>query len=490
MTEEDKPLGIPVKNVTPSRREIHDNTIRQDKPNNKKWVIGVSIVVLLVLVIGYCFGISYYSDRFLPNTVINDINVSGLTVEDAQQQLVSQINKTEVDIQENGESIGTITLEAMRAEFDISQPLTELYEHQNPNGWLFNYVSGDDTTVSSGDIAVSQSDMVEQIVALGVNNNGRDESQDAYIDYNKEQRYFVVDEVIGNQVNVTEIRKGIEQALVDNTNTIDLSNYYLAPTITSDSEEITQTMNHINDVANTKITVNVAGHEETISQEYIYDWMGFDGSNLTVDYQGIYDWLGILNDKYATYGKSTQFESTMQGTVNVPAGTRSWSINREQEASYIKEQLEAATDSNEEPFIDGSGYGQASSVGSDYIEVDLSNQKMFVYIDGVQVVNTDIVSGQVGTDTVPGMYQVWDKQSPSNLTGYNPRTQQDYVQPVDYWLPFDDTGQGIHDANWQSSFGGNTYQVSGSLGCINTPPGIMDDVFNYAYVGIPVVVFE
>src|SRR5699024_2182266 len=108
MTEEDKQLGIPVKNVTPSRRDIHEDTIRQDKPSNKKWVIGVSIAVLLVLVIGYCFGISYYSDRFLPNTVINDINVSGLTVEDAQQQLVSQINKTEVDIQENGESIGTI----------------------------------------------------------------------------------------------------------------------------------------------------------------------------------------------------------------------------------------------------------------------------------------------------------------------------------------------------------------------------------------------
>ena len=56
-------------------------------------------------------------------------------------------------------------------------------------------------------------------------------------------------------------------------------------------------------------------------------------------------------------------------------------------------------------------------------------------------------------------------------------------------MPFDDTGQGIHDASWQASFGGDAYLTAGSLGCINTPPDVMAQVFNTVEVGTPVIIF-
>ena len=115
---------------------------------------------------------------------------------------------------------------------------------------------------------------------------------------------------------------------------------------------------------------------------------------------------------------------------------------------------------------------------------------MYVYIDGVAVISTPIVTGQIGTNTVPGAYAIWNMESPSELTGFNPRTGVDYVQPVSYWLAFDYTGQGIHDANWQPTFGGDAYLTNGSLGCINTPPDIMAQVYENVYIGIPIILFQ
>ena len=57
-------------------------------------------------------------------------------------------------------------------------------------------------------------------------------------------------------------------------------------------------------------------------------------------------------------------------------------------------------------------------------------------------------------------------------------------------MAFDYTGQGIHDAIWQPTFGGDAYLTNGSLGCINTPLDIMAQVYEYAYNGMPVIVFQ
>lgn len=161
------------------------------------------------------------------------------------------------------------------------------------------------------------------------------------------------------------------------------------------------------------------------------------------------------------------------------------------ELAWILEDLYAGESVVREPMIVGSGYnGSLDDIGSSYIEVDILNQTMFVYLEGELVLSTPVVTGQIGTTTVPGAYSIWNMETPSELVGYNPRTERDYVQPVQYWMGFDDTGQGIHDANWQPYFGGDAYLTNGSLGCVNTPPDVMPLVFEYAYMGMPVLVFE
>ena len=115
---------------------------------------------------------------------------------------------------------------------------------------------------------------------------------------------------------------------------------------------------------------------------------------------------------------------------------------------------------------------------------------MYVYQNGQMVISTPIVSGRAGiADTIPGAYAIWNKEMDAKLKGYNWIYEKEYTTPVKYWMPFDTVGQGIHDASWQPTFGGDWYLSNGSLGCINTPTNVMAQVFNTVEVGTPVIIF-
>ena len=111
-----------------------------------------------------------------------------------------------------------------------------------------------------------------------------------------------------------------------------------------------------------------------------------------------------------------------------------------------------------------------------YIEVDLENQHMWYYKDGKVALETDIVSGKPTTPTPAGVFYVWNKEEDATLKGTNDDGTP-YESPVNYWMPIDWTGVGIHDSDWQPEYGGDLWKTRGSHGCINTPPSVMKELF-------------
>ena len=123
------------------------------------------------------------------------------------------------------------------------------------------------------------------------------------------------------------------------------------------------------------------------------------------------------------------------------------------------------------------------SVGSTYVEISISQQRMWLYKDGKVIVDTPVVTGTKGSmDTPKGYFTIYSRAR--NTTLYGPG----YASPVDYWMAFSG-GCGIHDASWRSSFGGNIYTYNGSHGCVNTPYNAVRTVYNNTSVGTPVIVY-
>lgn len=451
------------------------------------------IALALVLGIAYSAGIGFYAEKFQANSSFGSVDISNLTLEEAKARISDELAKEEITITENGQTLGTFTLAQLNGQVDIDQVLTQAYQSQDPSQWITGYFSSvayDNLLLNH--VTIDDADLTAALASMGLNNSERTPAKDASIQYSDAQGYYVEAEQAGNQLDLEKVKTMIVQGLQEGSGTVEINTAYMTADITSQDESIQAYMDQIDLYANTVITLEIAGNEVTIPKEEILKWIHFDGSNqIVVDRELVMEYLKTLNDQYATYNKSREFTSTLQGTVTVAPGTLGWSIDREAETEQIIADLQAGQDVKREPVIVGTGYNtEGDDIGNTYVEVDIANQMMYVYQNGQQVIATPIVTGRSGTaDTVPGAYSIWNKEENAVLRGFNVHTQKDYEQPVSYWMPFDDTGQGIHDASWQSSFGGDAYLSAGSLGCINTPPDVMAQLFSIVEVGTPVIVF-
>lgn len=457
-----------------------------------KKIIAIVAGVVILLGIGYCVGIGYYAQKFQANTKFGSIDISQLTLAEAQEKIEKDIDTKTITLTENGKEIGKISLADVGATVDTSEVLQQTYNAQDPRFWLFSYFKT--TTYDNvllNHVELDQVKLSQTLATMGLENANRIASKDAAIEYVNGKGYFVQPEEMGNQLDMEAVQKNIVTGLQTGSTSIEVNTAYLAPAVKSDDEKITKVMAEIDRVANTQLTLTISGNDVKIPKEKIMEWIYFDdNNNVVINQEPVQEYLKTLNEQYATYNKTRQFQSTLQGTVTVDPGTLGWSIDREAEAAQIAADLKQGGDIKREPTVVGTGYNSnGNDIGNTYVEVDIANQTMFIYVDGQQVLSTPVVTGRPGTTTVPGAYAVWNKETPSELKGFNPHTNKEYTQPVDFWIPFDDTGQGIHDANWQASFGGEAYLSSGSLGCINTPPGTMAEVFEIVQLGMPVIVF-
>lgn len=124
-----------------------------------------------------------------------------------------------------------------------------------------------------------------------------------------------------------------------------------------------------------------------------------------------------------------------------------------------------------------------AGIGNTFIDVNISNQKVYLVKDGVIDYETSCVTGNTssGHGTPTGIYYVSWKTTNWHMKKYN--------VTVNYWMPIDDsTGVGLHDATWRGNFGGSIYKTNGSHGCINLPLSAAKYIYNNSSSGIPVLV--
>lgn len=82
------------------------------------------------------------------------------------------------------------------------------------------------------------------------------------------------------------------------------------------------------------------------------------------------------------------------------------------------------------------------------MEIDLSRQRLWLYMDGQKVLDTNIVSGKMTSDryTPPGIFTLTFKKSPSVLRGEKRSDgSYEYEANVTFWMPFNG-GIGMHDS--------------------------------------------
>lgn len=119
--------------------------------------------------------------------------------------------------------------------------------------------------------------------------------------------------------------------------------------------------------------------------------------------------------------------------------------------------------------------------------IDISEQHVWAFENGVAVLESPIVSGTADTkrETSRGIFAIANKVPGKYLRGPGWKCW------VDYWMPFDTKRAiGLHDASWRESdeFNPETYLTDGSRGCVNLPCEFAPLLYDFVEIGTPVIV--
>ncbi len=422
----------------------------------------ICIVISVAAAAGllYLEGASVFAGRFPLQTTLNGEDVSFQKISDVVSDASGQSgeNYTLTITDKNAQST-VITGDAISLRQTAQSDLSTLVSDGKNYSWLSESLTKTDLT-SDTSVVFDQQALQDQVIAFV----GDDES----IDQNK--AFSVIEEAVTSLLPAVSLED---------------AGCYNEQQVTIADASLSMDAQTIEEIQPFSISLNFNGTTETIGSDTIMSWITQDADGLKIDEASVSDYVQSLASKYNTTYQTRSFTTSLGNVVSIPAGTYGWSLDKSSTSAAIINAMMQKQAASIDPVwtTTASQFGE-KDWGNSYVEIDLTNQHVYVYKDGSLVVETDCVTGKLtnGNGTPAGAFYIVFKQKDAVLRG------EGYETPVSYWMPFY-LGVGLHDASWRGSFGGTIYATAGSHGCVNLPPAKAAQVYNAVYSGMPVFVY-
>lgn len=405
-------------------------------------IVGVICAFWILFIVVCCIGTLCISGCYLPGQTINGVNVCFRNQQEAIDLAVPTSSGVELVF---GEKHIFIVPSLLKPINDLTEQLNQSFTE-----WLLCkplYVQRHYT------LADSASTELESIKVPG---------SDAYVDL-VNHNWVIVPENKGIQFNTDAVCTYINSMLQNGESCIDCTEFLEFNGVTSESLS-----------------------EEFAAVSWLNTWKASYSSGATLhgyeisehldDYSEVVkDFVSKLHEDYDT----TEGFYTV-GDVDVPYKTFGKHIDDSKETEAINSALESHKSIiDREPEM--TGY---DSITTDKIVVSIADQNIKVYFDGELWGESDVVTGRKGVHNTPtGVYYITECINGKYLIG------DTYKTWVNKWMRLTNSGIGLHDAAWRSSFGGSIYMTDGSHGCINLPKDFAYALYEKAYVGLPVIIY-
>ena len=462
----------------------------ESESGGAKGVLITIAMVVFALALGYVLtGFLFFKSHFNPGTEISGVNCTGLSVDAVKQKMANAAVDYKLEITDGGEVKDSLSAEDIGLKYNVSDRIDKVMTEQHPLAWGAGFFRKNNVELE--DAFICDEEMVKAAVEnLDTVKNMQDTppvNASVYFDGDK---YAIEEGAHGGKILTDKLCAAVKEAAEDHEESIDLleANCYEMPEFTAESQKVKDACDLANKYISPKITMNMGpGAQHTIvDKELIHDWLFVtDNYDVYFDRKKVAAWVAEFAKTFNTYGQTREFLTAFGTRTTVKGGDFGWLIDQEAEVQSLVNVIKAGQDTVRYPVYSVMGVGHGNDdVGRSYVEVDLTNQHIYVWSDGKRVLDAPCVTGlPPNRITPPGTYRIKKKMSPAILVGDNYRT------PVSYWMPFN-RGIGLHDAVWQSSFGGRRYLTHGSHGCVNLSLSTAKQVYSYVYPGMPVVCYH
>ncbi len=453
--------------------------------------------VILLLTLGVFFGLTvYYRNCFPVNTWINGIYCTGKTIEQVDRELSAKTDVPAVTITDiDGESF-QLDLGRSGGRAEYADELRQYLRKASVFSWLDHLRGPVSRQMEAPCYVCDREALRADFDGLDIIRQAQEKAPGVRLEYT-DSGYGLCD---GNtdRLDVERAFSYLEECLSRGKCNVDLSAGECYRTLDDSYSDVRvrKIWERIQELNACQIVYDMGAEKIPLTPDITCRFLktGEDAlpildsaGKLVIDEDRVRSWVEDLASAYNTVGTELEFHSTRGDIVNVEYETYGTELDVEAEAAYLEEALSDPRSGKENhvPAYLQQGYVRGlDDIGGTYIEVDMTKQHMYYYVDGELVFDTDVVTGNTGLrrGTPQGVNFVYAKQRNRILRG------PDYASPVKYWMPV--RGHvGIHDADWRSRFGGQIYKTDGSHGCINTPPKKMAELYDMVEIGTPVITF-
>ncbi len=456
---------------------------------NKKKSFILSVVlcvpVLCILAV-YLYGLNHYQTCFMNGTVIDQIDVSGMTIPQLTQRIQGYVLQVEQRRADGSVLVEDISGADIGLTYISVEPFEQILANQNSLLWFIRQETEQKT---ENTVTYDETALETKIKSLsGFRKDFITQPKDAYIsDYIPKVGFEIVGETQGTRLNWEKTFAAIQAAVegLEEHISLDEAGCYETAKITADNAQLKTALANLQKYADITITYTFGDKQEVLDGDTIVTWIEMDGAKITLDETKVADFVENLRKNYNTIFKTRTFQTSYDIDVTIDKGDYGWWMNTQQETAELAEMIQNGESGERTP-----AYYQTAAVhgipdyGDTYVEINLTAQHLLLYVEGELILESDFVSGNSarGFDTPAGIYGITYKERNATLAG------QGYRTPVSYWMPFNNN-IGMHDAGWRKSFGGNIYKTNGSHGCINLPYSIAEEIYGYIEQGTPVICY-
>lgn len=453
-------------------------------------IIGGSVMgVILAVYLGFAI---FFSSHFYFHTTINGVDYSLQTVAKVEDTMTKEVGDYQLTLKESDGDVDVIDGKEIDLSYKKGEELNTLLKNQNVFLWPRSLWENFDIQASVG-VEYDETKLENLLNGLDCM---KEENQVAPVSAVPEydgQKFVVKAEELGSLINVDVFKEKVAEYIGSFRDTLDMAeeDCYVKASYFSDSPEVIAACETMNAYLGASVTYTFGDATEIVDGSVISQWLTTDENmNVTYNEEGVSQYVAGLAEKYDTYRKQRTFTSGSGNTVNVEGGDYGWRIDQAAEIEALEANISNKEVVTKEPVYKQTAAAHGSmDWGNTYVEVDLTNQYMYLFVNGSVVTSSPIVTGKPseGSATPQGVYSIRYCKRNAVLRGpKKPDGTYEWESPVAFWMPFNG-GIGLHDATWQSAFGGNRYLTHGSHGCVNLPYNIAETVFNNVSAGTPVV---
>lgn len=442
--------------------------------------------VIKVCVIIYLMGVVLFQHYIVPNTLIGDDNVSLIRFSNLETEVGTLITNTELEIDDVVLGSKSEAITDLGVKLDNQKLLFDIKSNQNPLLWPIEIIFKSEFDYDQY-ITVDQKILSKRLRDAGYYDvTNRTEPSEASIGLDTETHQYVINYgASGTIIDDQELTAVVNEALTSLDLTVDTADAYLRAS--NNLSGLKAQVEELNSKINRRVVMKLDDEEVVVPKDILARsiYLNEDGE-IEVAGEEIYEYL---------YDQSLEFDST-----DIGFGYRNV-VESDMVPAYDEIIASLEQNTNEDAIgvapverINETFNPTVKTEYKTYIEISISQQMMWVFIDGELFVQTPVVTGTVsqGWDTPKGTYTVISKERYKILDGST--VGFEYKVQTNYWMRLTNTGIGIHDAAYLNDTNAwyyrNRYWSNGSHGCINTPILAMGDIYNNIPAGTPVFIVD